>query len=66
MKISVAWLRELVDAKLDADEVARRLTLAGLEIEGRERFGAFSGVVKLTGRFPNRQHPLGVGRVSIR
>ena len=39
MKISWSWLRELVDAPtslLDADEVARRLTLAGLEVEGRE------------------------------
>ena len=55
MKISVAWLRELVDAKLDADEVARRLTLAGLEIEGRERFGAFSGVVvaRVVGKRPH-------------
>ena len=33
MKISFKWLCELVDAPLDADEVARRLTLAGLEVE---------------------------------
>ncbi len=48
MKVSWNWLRELVDAPaslLVADEVSRRLTLAGLEIEGRETFGAFSGVV---------------------
>ena len=45
MKVSVAWLRELVDGKIDADDVARRLTLAGLEVEGREKFGAFEGVI---------------------
>ena len=48
MKASWNWLRELVDAPaslLVADEVARKLTLAGLEIEGREKFAAFEGVV---------------------
>ncbi|HEX8950787.1 MAG TPA: phenylalanine--tRNA ligase subunit beta, partial [Polyangia bacterium] len=58
MKVSLAWLRELVDAPaslLGADDVARRLTLAGLEVEGRERFAAFSGVVvaRVVGKRPH-------------
>ena len=45
MKISLRWLRELVDARFDASELAERMTLAGFEIEGREKFAAMSGVV---------------------
>ncbi|MCU1280944.1 MAG: phenylalanyl-tRNA synthetase, beta subunit [bacterium] len=45
MKVSLAWLRELVDATFDADELAKRMTLAGFEIEGRGKFAAISGVV---------------------
>jgi phenylalanyl-tRNA synthetase beta chain len=37
MKLSVAWLKSLAPVAWDADEIARRLTLAGLEIEGIER-----------------------------
>ena len=36
MKISLKWLRELCPVEWSDDEIARRLTLAGLEIEGRE------------------------------
>ena len=35
MKISVRWLRELCPVTLSDDEIARKLTFAGLEIEGR-------------------------------
>ncbi|MGZ3408597.1 MAG: phenylalanine--tRNA ligase subunit beta, partial [Polyangia bacterium] len=45
MKVSLAWLRELVDAPFDADELAQRMTLAGFEIVGREKFAAMSGVI---------------------
>src|SRR6266568_4217865 len=45
MKVSLNWLRQLVDAPLDADDVAHRLTMAGLEIEGRATFAPISGVV---------------------
>lgn len=37
MKISVNWLKELVATDLPADEIARRLTAVGLEIEGTEK-----------------------------
>ena len=33
MKVSVNWLRELVDIKLSIDELAHTLTMAGLEVE---------------------------------
>jgi len=37
MKLSVTWLKSLAPVTWDADEIARRLTLAGLEVEGIER-----------------------------
>ena len=40
MRISYRWLKELVDFDLDSEELARRLTLLGLEIESIERPGA--------------------------
>jgi len=42
MKVSLNWLRELCATDLPADDVARRLTFAGFEVEGREerRLGA--------------------------
>lgn len=48
MKISLSWIRELVDApasSLEADDVARRLTLAGFEVEAREKFAPMTGVI---------------------
>ncbi len=46
MKISVKWLGEYVALPASVDELARRLTAAGLEIEGMERPGeGLRGVV---------------------
>ena len=45
MRISLRWLRELCPVSLSDDEIARRLTLAGLEVEGRESRSIGSGVV---------------------
>ena len=45
MKISVRWLRELCPVDLSDDEIARRLTFAGLEVEGRESRSIGPGVV---------------------
>ena len=46
MKVSVAWLRELVDTALPVAELAHKLTMAGLEVEEVTPVAAdFSGIV---------------------
>ena len=40
MRVPLAWLREYVDLEWDADELARRLTLLGMEVQGIEQIGA--------------------------
>ncbi|TAN05367.1 MAG: phenylalanine--tRNA ligase subunit beta [Rhodanobacteraceae bacterium] len=46
MKFSINWLRERVDVPADADALARRLTLSGLEVAGVETIGGtLDGVV---------------------
>jgi len=58
MKVPMRWLRELVATDLSADELAERLTLAGLEVESIERIGAhwdniYVGVVERIEPHPN-------------
>ena len=46
MKFPENWLREFVDPDVGRDELCRRLTMAGLEVEGVEPLGAgLDGVV---------------------
>jgi len=46
MKVSLKWLRELVDVKLGVEELSRVLTMAGLEVEEVTPVAsAFSGIV---------------------
>ena len=46
MKFPENWLRSLVDIKADRAELAHRLTMAGLEVEGIEAYDAsLAGVV---------------------
>ncbi|HET7845431.1 MAG TPA: phenylalanine--tRNA ligase subunit beta [Xanthomonadales bacterium] len=46
MKFSENWLRSLVDLKASREELAHRLTMAGLEVEGIEAYDApLAGVV---------------------
>src|SRR5512143_3729054 len=46
MRISLKWLSEMVGDLPAAEEVARRLTAVGLEVEAVERLGAgLAGVV---------------------
>jgi len=46
MKISLNWLREFVDFDLDAEQLARRLTETGTEVEAVEKpCGRFRGAV---------------------
>src|SRR6476619_1959106 len=46
MRVSVAWLRELVGTDLPVAELAHKLTMAGLEVEEISKVAAdFSGIV---------------------
>ena len=46
MKISLKWLKDYVQLPDSVDELAKRLTMAGLEIEGIDRPGeGLRGVV---------------------
>lgn len=46
MKATLSWLKEFVDITLPAQELADRLTMAGLEVESCERLPRrFSGIV---------------------
>ncbi|HEC05004.1 MAG TPA: phenylalanine--tRNA ligase subunit beta, partial [Thiothrix sp.] len=46
MKVSEQWLRELVNPKLDIEDIAEKLTFAGVELEGIEPVASdFSKVV---------------------
>jgi phenylalanyl-tRNA synthetase beta chain len=39
MKVSLKWLRDYVDIKLAPEELAERLTMAGLEVKGTQTIG---------------------------
>jgi len=39
MKVSLKWLRDYVDIKLDPKELAERLTMSGLEVKGKQTIG---------------------------
>lgn len=45
MKLSANWLREWVNPRVDAAEIAERLTLAGLETEAETLSAKLSGIV---------------------
>ncbi len=58
MKVPVRWLRDLVDVDWSATEIARRLTMSGLEAEGFTEIGSiwdkvFVGFVEQVERHPN-------------
>lgn len=58
MKVPVRWLREFVATDLPSEEIARRLTMAGLEAESIERIGegwdkVYVGLVEKVERHPN-------------
>ena len=56
MRASYKWLKELCRFDETAEQVAERLTSAGLEIEGQKRFGELPGVVVAEVR-GKRPHP---------
>src|SRR6185503_16241365 len=56
MKISRRWLADLVETPLSGVELAKLLTMAGLEVEAVTPLGNFSGVVAAEVR-GKRPHP---------
>jgi len=40
MRVPLSWLRDYVDIKIPLEELAHRLTMAGIEVEAVERIGA--------------------------
>lgn len=64
MKTSLNWLAHYVEVPDDANELAERLTMAGLEVEGIERFGQVpDGVV--VGRVVTRAPHPNADRLSV-
>src|SRR6266446_5605523 len=46
MKVTLNWLKQYVDFDWPPEELAERLTMLGIEVEGREKIGgAFEGIV---------------------
>ncbi|MBC7320228.1 hypothetical protein H5T89_06255, partial [bacterium] len=39
MKVLYSWLKEFIDISIPCEEIADRLTMAGLEVEELERIG---------------------------
>src|SRR5512135_262033 len=63
MKVSLEWLRDFVDIQASPDEVAHRLTMAGLEIEGMETVGGdIIFEVNVTPNRPDCLSVLGIAR----
>lgn len=58
MRVSLDWIKEFVDVTASAEDVAHRLTMAGLEIEGMETIG--NDVVMEVNVTPNRPDCLNV------
>ncbi|HSH70149.1 MAG TPA: phenylalanine--tRNA ligase subunit beta [Deferrisomatales bacterium] len=64
MRISLNWLRDYVDLRADADELAHRLTMAGLEVSAVETLGVgIEGVV--TARIVEKGPHPGADRLSL-
>src|SRR5438270_7516454 len=69
MKVPLSWLRELVEIDMPVSELARRLTMAGLEVEDVHQVGSdwrsvsIGKVVSLE-RHPRREH-LNVAEVDL-
>ncbi|MDZ4742038.1 MAG: phenylalanine--tRNA ligase subunit beta [Verrucomicrobiota bacterium] len=57
MKISVQWLKDYVDFDWSADELADKLTVAGIEVEGIEVRGANFDHVVVAEILESNKHP---------
>jgi phenylalanyl-tRNA synthetase beta chain len=57
MKISLSWLKEFVDLDIDANEVAQRLTLAGVEVSSVHALTEIPASVVVARIITRSQHP---------
>jgi phenylalanyl-tRNA synthetase beta chain len=64
MKFSINWLREFVELPSSVDELAKLLTMAGIEIEGIETRGANFDKVVVAQINASAQHP-NADRLSV-
>lgn len=63
MKISVQWLNDYIDHKLKPQDLAERLTMAGLEVEEMTAFGATQVLqMEITPNRPDCLSVLGIAR----
>jgi phenylalanyl-tRNA synthetase beta chain len=63
MRVSFEWIKDFVDITVPAEEVAHRLTMAGLEIEGMETIdGDIVMEVNVTPNRPDCLNILGIAR----
>ncbi|MDE1921280.1 MAG: phenylalanine--tRNA ligase subunit beta [Candidatus Omnitrophica bacterium] len=63
MKLSLNWLKDYIDPKLSTDELAERLTMAGLEVEAVEARGRDMVLeMEITPNRPDCLSVLGLGR----
>jgi len=64
MKTSIQWLANYIDIPWDPAELAERLTLAGLEVEGIERLGVLPDTV-VVGQILRREPHPNADRLSL-
>ncbi|MBI5481461.1 MAG: phenylalanine--tRNA ligase subunit beta, partial [Deltaproteobacteria bacterium] len=57
MRVSLRWLKDYVEIDSPAAEVGERLTMAGLEVEGLTRMGAFLETVVCARVLKSEPHP---------
>ncbi|MFN7133689.1 MAG: YtpR family tRNA-binding protein, partial [Myxococcales bacterium] len=57
MKVSLNWLSDFVELPSSVEELAAKLTMAGLEVEGIERRGAELEGVVVAHLLESTQHP---------
>ncbi len=64
MKVLLSWLREFVDVRESADEIARVMSLRGFAVEGLERVGSSDSVIdfEVTGNRPDCMSIVGMAR----
>lgn len=63
MRVPISWLKEYVDIELPVEELASRLTMAGIMLENIEQFSPREKVLELE-LTPNRSDCLGIINVA--